>query len=214
MTATFVQLITRARSFVRDEGASFIDDDDLGNWINEAYRDIAARLPVMQRTDTGTATGLINLPTTNGTFTVEILGLRFGSSEVEFVNDAVFDSWAGAAPPTMIARVWQNQIEVSPTPDLDDYELKIAFIPAELVQPGDVHVLPIQLERKLVEYAVSQAKLKDEDFASSDRWFIKYEQGLPQVSTSRSVQQPGPLSLGLEPSYFDLDALRHRSTPG
>jgi hypothetical protein len=213
VTAPFGTLIARARSFVRDEGASFIDDDDLGNWINEAHKDIAARLEVMQRTETGTTTGTITLPLTAGTFTVAVLSLRLGTTDVQFVNDAVFNSWADATstPPTTLGKVFNGEIVLYPA-DTVDYELKVAFIPADLVQPNDLHTLPQQLERKLIEYAVAQANLKDGDYAASDRWFLKYEQGLPQVSLGKSLESPAVMSFQPEPDYFTLDALQHRSS--
>jgi hypothetical protein len=212
---TFGNLIERARSFLRDSGGTYIDDDDIGTWINEAHKDIAARLEVMQRTEEGTTTGTIPMPTTDGTFTVVILSLRIGITDIQFVSDAVFNSWADAtsSPPTTLGRVWEDQIELYPTTtDAADYVLKVAFIPADLVNSEDVHVLPVQLERKLVEYAVAQANMKDSDYAASDRWFLKYEQGLPQISLGKTAQTPGTMSFQPAPTYWELDALQHRSS--
>jgi hypothetical protein len=216
MTAQLLTLIERVRSFCRDSAGGFIDDDDVVAWINEAYADIASRLSVMQRTDNGTTSGSITLPTTDGSFTVEVLSLRFGVTDVQFVSDSVFNSWADSTstPPTTLARVWEGRIDLYPVPNAQDYEIRVAFIPSPLRQSSDKHVLPLQLERKLIEYAVSQAKLKDEDYAGSDRWFLKYEQGLPQVSTARTVQMPGPMSFQPEPTYFEDDARSHRSSMG
>jgi hypothetical protein len=220
VTAPFGTLIARARSFVRDEGGSFIDDDDLGNWINEAYRDIAARLEVMQHEvegDIWSTFDHLDLPpdAVLNPDVVVILSLRFETTDVQFVADQTFNQWRDdtASPPTTLGRVFDGKIEVYPLPaEGVHYVLRYAYIPDELVQPNDLHVLPVQLERKLIEYAVAQAKLKDEDHAASDRWFLKYEQGLPQVSTGRTVQMPGTMSFQPAPTYFELDALQNRGS--
>ncbi len=221
MPATFEALIGRARSFVRDATGSFIDDDDLGNWINEAYRDLAARLSILQRQEESNITGLtpadrqtLALPVSSGNATYEILSLRLGDVDVQFVADEVFNSWQDSAgtPPVTIARVFDGQIELYPIPEEGtEYTLRYAFVPAELVQQNDIHILPVQLERKLVEYAVAQAKYKDGDDPAGDRWFMRYEQDLPQVSRGRETLQPGPMSFTPAATYFELDAASHRS---
>jgi hypothetical protein len=224
VTAPFGTLIARARSFVRDEGASFIDDDDLGNWINEAYKDIASRLEILQREEAWHISGAtpadrqnLPMPTAAGVGTYAITSLRLGLVDVQFVSDDVFNDWqdATSSPPTTIARVFNGQIELYPIPDdAQEYVLRFVYVPADLVQPNDLHVLPVQLERKLVEYAVSQANMKDGDYASADRWFLKYEQGLPQVTRGRETQMPGTMSFQPAPTYFEEDARSHRSSMG
>lgn len=204
MTAPFGELITRARTFVRDEGASFIDDDDLGNWINEAQTDLAARTEVLDHEVTGTTSDNIAFPTPD---MVTFRSLRLGTDDVEFVSDDDFNiiKDLGVTSPNTIARVFDDVIELYPTPEADtEYTLRYSQIPYGLVQPNDLHSLPLQMERKLIEYAVAQAKYKDGDPGDGDRWLARYEQGLPPVSTGRERQQTGPLSFARRPNAWDM----------
>ncbi len=221
MTATFGDLVERARSFTRDTSGAFIEDEDLAVWINEAYKDIASRLQIAQREEAwhiGGATPAerqtLPLPTSSGRSTYEVLSLRLGTVDVQFVNDDLFNDWQDGhdVPPVTIARIFDGQIELYPIPaENTEYTLRYAFVPADLVQASDQHMLPTHLERKLVEYAVASAKLKDGDDATSDRFFARYEQGLPQLSTGRETLQPGPMSFQPAQSWFEQDARAHGS---
>ncbi len=224
MTATFGELIERARSFTRDTAGTFIEDEDLAVWINEAYKDVASRLQIVQREEAWHITGTtlaerqgLPLPTSSGNATYEVLSLRLGTVDVQFVASDLFNDWqdAGDTPPVTIARVFDGQIELYPIPDeLTPYTLRYAYVPADLVDPSDEHMLPTHLERKLVEYAVAQAKYKDDDPANGDRWFSRFEQGLPQLSTGRETLQPGPMSFQPAQSWFEADARAQGSERG
>ncbi len=221
MTATLAELVARARTFTRDTSGAFIEDDDLVVWINEAYKDLASRLQVVQREEAWHITGAtpadrqgLPLPTSSGNATYEVLSLRLGTVDVQFVNSELFNDWqdAGDVPPVTLGRIFNGQIELYPIPDeLTEYTLRYAFVPADLVDAADEHMLPTQMERKLVEYAVASAKLKDGDDATSDRFFARYEQGLPQLATGRETLQPGPMSFQPAQSWFEEDARAHGS---
>jgi hypothetical protein len=206
MAATAAELMGRARSFLRDSGGGFIEDTDLLAWINEAITDIAARTQVLHNQVSGTTTGTIPLPAGVNPDLVEIISLRLGQDDVEFIDDLAFNATSDAARTTLhsLARVFKNVIELYPTPVVAKaYTLRYAKIPDALVNGSDIHGLPLQMERKLVEYPVAQGKYKDGLTDEADRWLARYEQGLPRVSNGRERFLTGPLRVTREPNVWD-----------
>ncbi len=213
LSTQLTELVERARSQVRDPGGSFILDEDLVIWANEAQTDIAARTEVLQKTVSGQTWagmgGLSMPPQANvNPEMVEILSLRLGEDDVTFVSDRTFNDYKdeGAIPATTIGRVFEGTIELYPTPAANiTFVLRYSFIPAPLIGSDDVLSLPSQMDRKVVEYMVAQAKYKDGDPAEGDRWLARYEQGLPPLNTGRRLLDPGPMDLHFEPNSFELD---------
>lgn len=196
-------LMERQRTFLRDSGGGFISDDDLVAWTNEAQTDIAARTQVLHDSVTGTTSGTIPLPTDPAL--IEIIELLLGTDRVAFVDSVTFNSFTdqGIAPGTTIARVFETDIELYPTPSASVYVLRFSKIPNPLVNGSDEHELPPQFERKLIEYPVAQGKYKDGATDEGDRWLARYEQGLPGVSIGREKYFTGPLFVTRESNIWD-----------
>lgn len=208
MVADLNTLVERVRSHSRDDGGSFITDGDIVTWLNEAQTDISARTEVLQHETSGTTSGTIPMPPGTSPEMVEILSLRLGTDDVEFVSDATWNSWKDLKdnPTNTLGRVFDKVIELYPTPTANTaYVLRYSKIPFELTQSSDEHELPLQFERKLVEFAVAQAKLKDSDPYEASLWLSRYEQGLPQVNTGSRLNFPGPMAFVPDPGPFELD---------
>lgn len=209
--ATLSQLQARVTTNLRDSVNAYIDLTDINAWLNEAYYDLAARFELLEReTAATTAAGFtIALPTTSNTETLEILSLRLGSADdVLFVDSQLWNDMKdkGLSPSATIGRVFGANIELYPTPTTGTaYVLRCNYIPAPLASGADVHVLPLQVERKLVEYATAKSKYKDGQLDEGDRLMMLYEQGLPKFNASQTRHHPGPWTLLPEPGPFDLD---------
>lgn len=200
--ATLTQLIARVRTVLRDDAAVFVTDPDVTVWLNDAYTDLATRTDTIEGTFSGTTAGAtLALPPTGTSVVSRPTSLRLGlagDDDVVFVDDDVWNSWfdSGATPEFTLGRVYAHQIELYPTPTTGTaYTLRALLIPAPLAAGADVHLLPIQLERKLVLYAQAQAKLKLAEDTSAQEYLAMYEQGLPAVSIGTEQQNPGPFTL-------------------
>lgn len=199
------QMESQVFNVLRDTARSFFDKEEIDAWLNEAALDLATRLELLQHEWTGTTSDEnITLPDE----LIRITRLRLGAKNVSFVDDDVW--WqesdnAAADTERPIARVFSGQIEVYPSPTTSTaYVLRGTRTPDALVDPEDAPDLPLQLHRKLIDYARYQALLKD----GSDRWqpyAAEYERGLPEVPTGIVKLQPGPFLAALAPGPFDLD---------
>ena len=210
---TAQSLIDRARSYGRDDGGGFIDDVDYLNWLNEAALDLGSRLQLFeQETSTTTTTNTLSLPTTPEL--VEITSLLLGTDDyVRWVSSEEWDANSDAAvtPTNTLARIFDEHIELYPTPTAGTaVTLRYKMLPTRLVNGEDTVALPSHLERKMVEFACSRARFKDGDFDGGNNWNIIYEQGLPAVSNAREKFFTQDLQLQRAQNRFDADPLaRH-----
>ncbi len=199
----------RVYAVLRDSPKSFVKDADVEDLLNEAACDLAARLGVLQTTKTGTTSGSsIAFPASPEV--ARIVSLRLGSDDdVEFTDDEVFWSWSdgGDTPDHTLGRVWNETIELYPTPTTGTaYSLRYAHLPTAVMEgPEDIPELPTQLHPKLVHYARAHALYRCNEESKGDRFLALYEDGLPPVSTGVEASRPGPLSISLEPGPFDSD---------
>src|SRR5512134_3714890 len=158
MTADLTTLIARVRSVMRDTSGDFMTDTDITAWRNGAIADIASRQQRIERAVTGTTSdNSIALPPSAGTetLTVDYLSLGTEGDEVVFVDDEIWQSYvdAGASPVFTLGRIYNEIIYVYPTPAANTaYTLRCTSVPAQLSAGGDLHTLPLHMERKLVEY--------------------------------------------------------------
>ncbi len=211
MVATLGELTARGRSFVRDKGG-FITDNDWRDWFNEAYFDIASRTELFDQEATGVTLAGFTLPLPTSPELLEIRSLELGASDdVEFVAAEVWDSWkeSGATLGHSLGRIFNELIELYPTPVTGTaYVLRYKKLPPRLVTSDDLHLLPTALERKLLEYAKGQAKMKQGELDAAANWIALYETCLPPADNGRSRARPGPLTVTRELNVFDRDIRR------
>jgi hypothetical protein len=210
--STVAVLLQQVRIFSRDPDGTFIEDPFILAWMNEAQRDLAARLKLLDATVTGTVSaGVITLPWATDPQYLEMITLEIAGSKVMFVDTDMFDGYADSATTvgddTIIARVFNNTVELYPAPaNGTAYTLVEKRLPAELTSGDDVVVLPMQLERKIVEYCKFQAMMMLGRTDEASAWLNMYENQLPPPSTGRIGQNPVFLSTQPEATVFDEDA--------
>lgn len=219
------EMIRRTRTPLRDPGASAVPDDDIVDWLNDAYVDLASRLEVLVRTKTGTTSGAtLAIPDGSGTdpAAVRILSLTLGTDDqVEFTDAATWQSHkdGGTSPPRTLGRLGNDgaSIELYPTPTTGtSYSMRYVWIPSGtgtgtklLDDPTDEPKLPKHLHRKMVIYAQAQGKLALGEYYDHDRLMALYEQGLPPPPVGKALIFIGPDSILPTPGPFDRPRSKH-----
>jgi len=202
---TLSDVIARARSFGRDSGGGFLQDEDYAAWCNEAQADIAARLKLFEEELTTTVTSGNTLGFPSDPELIEIQDLLLGTEDrVQFVDSVTWDSFSdsGSSPSVTIARVFEGQIELYPTPAIGEaVTLRYKHVPEVVENGSDALSVPTYLERKVVAYMVAMSQLKDG--ADPSPWLDIYEQGLPPVNRGRDQFFTGPLRVTREPNIWD-----------
>lgn len=200
--ANLTALITRVRDIIEDSGGTFITDAEITRYLNEGMLDLAARLRLLQAESSGTTSGSsISLPADF----VAAISLRLGTDDVEFVDDDTFwmSSDDGTTPVRTLGRVFNDTIELYPTPSTGTaYKLRYSKKPTALATGTDTPALPEELHRKLVFYAASLVRLKEEAEGHADRYMAMYEDGLPALSPRERII-PGPITLSFVAGPFD-----------
>ena len=199
------EMRSRVRSVVRDTAGTFVTDDDINDWLEEANIDLAARLRLLQGEDTGTTTGnSVTLPTDF----IAMHTLRLGTEDdVMFTDDDVWTSYSDEAVSVTntLGRIWEGAAQLYPTPaDGTAYALRYYRTPVAMSDTTDSE-LPVSFHTKMVNYARAHASIKDGEQSQANMYFSLYEQGLPPVSRERERLTPGPMTMRLEPGPFDLD---------
>lgn len=203
------QMKKKVYDALRDSEKAFIEDSSVEDWLNEAYQDVASRLRLtrIETTGTTTASGTITLPTDY----VEAVWLSIvpeGSTDqvvVEFVDDAVFDSWrlAGSTPHNQLARIFDGTIETYPVAASESYTLRYVYRPTVMDSAADTPDLPEELHMRLVHYARAHAKFIEGELEEGDRYMSMYESGLPMPNMAGYRERPGPFSLRPAPGWWD-----------
>jgi len=203
---------SRVRSVVRDTAGTFVTDTDVNNWLEEASLDVATRLKALQEE----ATEADLTETSNGfELPADFLGvisLRLGADDVHFLDAFGWSDWSdsGATPPRTLGRIFNNQIELYPTPDSGfTYTLRY-YRKAAALSDSEEAELPESFHIKLVNYARAHAKYKDDRGDEGDRYMGMYEQGLPQVSREKDRLFPTPAGWTPEPGPFDNEEAIHQ----
>lgn len=204
MAFTLEDMRQRVYNLLRDSERNFISPDMIAAWLNMAQADICLRTRTMTNATTGSgATTAISLPTDFIAGQSLTLTNTEGTARVEFTSEDIFDSYqdANVVPPHTLARVWQGNIELFPTPIAGTtYSLRYAYIPADLANPDDVCTLPMGLQLKMVSYAVAQAKYAEAEIDEADRYMAEYERELPAPNIGKEKYVVGPISLVPEPT--------------
>jgi len=203
----------RVYSHLRDAGKTFVLEEEVEDWINDAYIDLAARLRhlEMEKSDVTDGTNAINFEAFSPEV-MEIQKLRLGTDTVEFVNTAVWDLWSddGMVPDHTLGRVFDLKIQLYPTPaNATAYKLRYAYLPSILIDLGDIPELPTHLHTKLVDYAIWKAKLKLGEVEEAQGFFFEYERSLPAPPVGKIRLRPHPIRVTFEAGPYDTVDARH-----
>ena len=202
---------TSVRAVIRDTEAQMVSDSQIGEWLNEAYLDLSARLSLLQTNEAGTTsvTSTITLPSDF----VKLVSLQLDAagdgslpliSPVYVPND-VFLSYANfnEVPNEYIYRLYEGVIDIWPALTSTDYVLEYVKKPAALTGT-DTPAIPEELHIKIINYARAHAKWMDGDIQEGDRYMGLYNEGIASSpENSKARLYPGPINLVPEPNYWD-----------
>lgn len=209
--ATFSKMKASVYSVLRDSEKTFVADAQVGEWLNEAYLDLCARLRNYRKEASGSldSNGKVAKP-------VNYLELQFMAikasgadryQELTFVDDFVFNSYElnGVTPSAPIARVFDGYIETYPAQANALYKMRYAAKPTPLDKAGDQPVLPEELHVRMVNYARAHAKYQEGEGSEGDRYLMLYAEGLPSATIGVIGDRPGPLNITPEPQWWDIN---------
>lgn len=206
MTKLF-ELQQRARTFLRDTSGSYVQDDDLTVWANDAQTDLAARLHLFDKTvEAVTVDETIDMPPSDNPALVVIDFLSLAGEEVTFIDETTWNQYEhdGLVAAVTIAYIFNNVIRLYPTPAVGTaYVLRYKYMPDPMEVGADTVTVPMQLERKVVAYMVSMSLMKMGDDGSA--FYTIYEQGLPGVELGRDKFFVSPMSMVPERGPFEMD---------
>lgn len=208
MAFTLEQMRQRVYNLLRDSERNFISPEMVAAWLNMAQADLCLRTKVMTKQATGSiSVSTLALPTDFVAPQSFTLTSGDTTERVEFTNEDIFDSYQDAAesPPRTLARVFDENIEIYPTPSAGTtYELRFSYIPADLDDSTDTCTLPMGLQLKMVSFAVAQAKYAEAEIDEADRFLSDYERELPVPNIGKDKYISSPISILAEPTAPEL----------
>lgn len=208
------------REMIEDVYAEFPDDihrdlreSSVINWINQAQRDLAARLKILQKEVAATVPASQKIPLPEDLIHMD--HVLVDDTQIRIVDDA---EWVGIRDSGGLpyggagARVYADFLEVIPRPaEGDAYILRYTYTPANLDEDTDESPLPEHMHHRMVDFARAQGYLRLGDQQQSVNFMELYETGLPEKPRGKERIMPGPLNLRYAPGPFDLDpGARHR----
>jgi hypothetical protein len=207
--ATYTEMVASVRNTLRDSEAVFITDAMIGEWINEAYRDLCARLPLLRKDATGTtsSTGTITLP---ADFT-QLLSLRIDDASGDtfvtpvWVTDDIFLSYRSpdVIPGATLYRIFEGLIETWPQQESLTYFIEYIYKPTDISGSTEPSI-PEELHVKIINYARAHAKYVDGELNEGDRYMALYTENLPLAPSSMRRERPGPFDFVPAPSYWEV----------
>lgn len=199
-------LTGKVRATLRDSEAAYITDNNIKDWLNEAYLDLNARLRLKQATVSSNtdANGNIAFPSDF----VEMISLWINSEPVSIEGDETFLAWkldGQQIPPIQLVRVFNNQFETYPVVATTAYRLDYVARPTVLSGGSDTpSVLTEELTPRLVKYAISEAKRVEGELTEAGTYMGEYLEGLPGRPRNMYRKQPGPLIIVPDWGPFDV----------
>jgi len=190
----------RVYAVLRDSEKAFVLDENVEDWLNESYLDVAARTRCLRKEVTGstTAAGSVTLPADYlQTEWLSVDDSNGNETKVEFVDNQVFDSWrlGGGTPTNQLARIYNGAIETYPVAVSVSYTLRYVYEPTPMSAGSDEPDLPSELHIRLVNYARAHAKYQEGELEEGDRYMALYEAGMPGPPLAGLREKPGPFDL-------------------
>jgi hypothetical protein len=209
--ATFSKMKASVYAVLRDSEKTFVADAQVGEWLNEAYLDLCARLRINRKEATGTldANGKVAKPANY--LELQFIAVKPSGEdryiELTFVDDDVFNSYelSGSVPGVPIARVFDGYIETYPKQASALYKMRYVAKPTVLDKAGDEPVIPEELHIRMVNYARAHAKYQEGEGSEGDRYYMMYSEGLPSATLGVIGERPGPLNITPVPSWWDVN---------
>lgn len=205
---SMTELREKVFSVVQDSARNYITEGDVDQWLLEGIEDLTSRLHIIQDSETGTTTD--NTLTIPANFSEPIwLKITNSGSDDDFVQWVDEDQWnsyqeQGASPFRRMARVFNGQIEIYPTPDSGTaYELRYWAIGSDLTGLNVTH------RQRIVYYASARARLKEHDSGDYQEYMSLYERGLPAPNDFSSNSPVMPDAVSMEAGPFDTVESTH-----
>jgi len=199
---TLKSMISDVRIRAADLGADRYPDKLIIEWLNQAYRDLCARLPAELLKsvttsaigDLANGTALYSLPASftqyvNALYDGNHKCLRISQEKRTLVNDNVFYTAATANPYCIL---WEDQIEFFPTPNTAaSYTLYFIAKPTDMASPAtDSPSLPEFVHSYLVLYAVARAFQELGNFPQARELINEYEAKIQEIRYLYSPSGP------------------------
>ena len=210
--ATFGEMKDSVFAVLRDSERTFVTNEQVGIWLNEAFMEVVARGPIHRAYTSGTtaATGSITLPTDCVKIT------HFGVKDADatgwelpvFVSDNVFLSWESVGtegvdePPDRLARVYEGVVETWPQAQSMSYEIEYIQRPVKMSDNGDTPDIPEEYHLNLVNYARGHAKMQEGELEEASVYFGMWLEGLPRKRSMWTIENPKTIDLVPAPSYW------------
>lgn len=201
----------RVYSVLRDSEKAFIIDEDVEDWLNEAYLDIVSRIGLLHAEASGTTSA-------SGTFTLPADFLRVdgpGGFTLATDDPDVFDSPQPArqdifqsyklnnlTPGVPIYMIKGDTVYTWPEADTVAYTFSYIYKPVALATQEDEPALPEELHTKLVNYARGHGKMKEGEHAEATFYLGLFYEGLPPTTPDTMRENPGPIDLVPVPTYW------------
>jgi hypothetical protein len=205
------EMVDQAFVHIQDSARSYIREDSVIGWLNEAMFDLDARYRVTVKQATGTFTdNTITLPT--GVLDIDFLRVGSQSVDTDFLTDTDFNLLAyGTSQPTIsVARRYGTTVEVYPTPDVGTaWTLRYLGEPTALADNADVPALPTVLHRKMVLFAASEALFQEGNYELGGMKRSDYESDLPMAPAAILRRKEGMASMSLRFGPYDTNDAAH-----
>jgi hypothetical protein len=182
-------ILEETRSLLDEDQPSFWEDDELERWINQGYKDIAARLECIRSTSNlslviGTdsytmPTGVVDKGNTIRKILIDNLEVdQISLSDLDGIASATTGGFGETGTPDYFI-LWGDVIKFYPIPDA----IKTAVIyyvdtaPSDLGET-DTPDLPEYAHQLISLFAASKAKRKDEETTQAEALIQQYLQGI------------------------------------
>jgi hypothetical protein len=203
---TIAELIDRALTPMRDPDQDFFEDTEMLAYVNEATRDLAARLKLLEKEEAASITGdLIALP--DDCLQARWVRADEDDSQVVFLDESTFFAYRSGTegtPDAPIATNYADRILTSPALEGTWY-LGYYALPPVAASTGEAFPLVALYEDKVVHFARSRCygRLGDRDMARDEMGL--YESGLPGMDRAFQRNRPGLMTISRQGNAFDSD---------
>ena len=208
--ATYLQMLNSVYAVLRDTERVYVLEEQIEEWLNEAYLDICVRYGYLTEetvTATTSATGTIAVPAGFVRLLTLYLDTDIDTEDeiVEFVKDDIFLAWesSGVEPGHTIARIFKDVVETWPQAQSVGYTLEYLEKPTALALATDVPVLPEELHSRIVNYARAHGKWVEGELSEGNIYWALYSENLPPAPTARERKSPGPVTMTPVIGYWE-----------